>query len=125
MTNPIKRAFNAARKAQKYVGGSKITISRGLKVSEVVVATVGTSGSTTYEDDGSTLYTKNRDYYIDVADYKFSGDAEVSRPARMDIITEVVDGAPVQFQVTAIAAEEPYVFHGEQRNVFRVHTKEM
>jgi len=125
VSNPVKRAFNAARKAQKSIGGSQITISRGLKASEVVVATVGTSSSVTYEDDGTTLYTKSRDYYIDVADYIFTGDAQTSRPARHDVITEVVDGQPLTFQVTAIAAEEPYVFHGEQRNVYRVHTKEI
>lgn len=125
MSNPIKRAFNAARKAQKSIGGSQITISRGLKTSEVVIATVGTSSSVTYEDDGTTLYTKTRDYYIDAVDYIFSGDTESSRPARHDVITEVVDGLPLTFQVTAIAAEEPYVFHGEQRNVYRVHTKEI
>lgn len=125
MSNPVKRAFNAARTAQKSMGGSKITISRGLKTSEVVIATVGASSSTTFEDDGTTIYTKTRDYYIDVADYLFSGDSEPSRPARHDVITEVVNGQPLTFQVTAIAAEEPYVFHGEQRNVYRVHTKEI
>lgn len=125
MTSPAKHAFNAARKAQKSIGGCKITVSRGLRTSETVIATVGTSSSVTYEDDGTTVYTKSRDYYIDVADYIFTGDASVSRPARHDVITEVVNGEPLTFQVTAIAAEEPYVFHGEQRTVFRVHTKEV
>ncbi len=125
MSSPVRRAFNAARLAQKFVGGSKVIISRGLKSSGVVIATVGTSGTVTYEDDGSTLYTKNRDYYIDVADYIFEGESEPTTPARHDIITELVNGTSIDFQVTAVAAEDAYAYHGEQRNVFRIHTKEM
>jgi hypothetical protein len=125
MTSPAKRAYNVARTAHKSLLGSTITVSRGLKTSASFVATVGQSGSIVYEDDGSSFYTKNRDYYIDVSDYHFTGDAEPSAPQRMDIITEIVDGQALTFQITNVSGEEEYVHHGEQRNVYRIHTKEV
>ena len=125
MSSPLKRAFNAARSSQKRVGGSQVTIARGLKTSAVVTATVGNSSSVSYDNEGSATYTKQRDYYVDVADYHFTGDANPSTPNRMDVITEVVDGSVLTFQVTAETSDEAYVFHGEQRTVYKVHTKEM
>ena len=125
MTTPAQRAYNASRKAHKSLLGVKVVVSRGVKTSLTFTATVGQSGSVTYEDDGSTLYTRNRDYYIDVADYIFIGDSEASKPQRMDIITEIVNGLPVNFQITNVSGEEEFVLHGEQRNVYRVHTKEV
>ena len=123
--NPVRKAYNVARTAQKTLMGATITISRGLKTSGMVVVTVGQSGSIAYEDDGSTTYTKNRDYLIDVKDYKFTGDSEPSIPSRMDVITEVIDGVVTTFTVTAIGGQEEYVYHNDARTVFRVHAKEV
>ena len=125
MTSPAQRAYNASRKAHKSLLGVTVSVSRGIKTTVTFTATVGQSGSIVYADDGSSFYTKNRDYYIDVADYHFTGDADASVPQRMDIITEVVGGESLTFQITNVSGEEEYVLHGEQRNVYRVHTKEV
>ena len=125
MTNPTERAFATSRLAHKNISGSSITISRGLKSSGVVVATVGEAISITYDDDGGTTYTKSREYFIDTLDYRFIGDATESVPERMDVLTEIVNGEVLTFQVTSATAEEAYVYRGVQRTVLKVNTKEM
>ena len=87
------------------------------------MATVGFSGSSTFEADGSTLYTKNRDYLIDVSSYNIGGDPV--EPARYDIITEVINGVVRQYQVTQDGADDVFSKEDANLTVYRVHTKEI
>ncbi len=123
MTNPAYRAYLAARVAHKKIRGVSITVSRGLNTSAPLTATVGFSGSTTFDADGSQLFTKNRDYLIDVALYNVGGDAV--EPARYDIITEVIGGVVRRYQVTQNGADDVASKEDADLTVWRVHTKEI
>jgi hypothetical protein len=123
MSNPAYRAYLASRVAHKKIRGVSITVSRGLNTSAPFMATVGFSGSSTFEADGSTLYAKNRDYLIDVSAYNIGGDAV--EPARYDIITEVIGGVVRQYQVTQDGADDVFSKEDANLTVYRVHTKEI
>ncbi len=122
MSNPAYRAYRAGRVAQKIVRGVSITVSRGVNVSAPLTATVGFSGAMSFGAEGSTLYTKHRDYIIDVADYNVGGDAV--EPAQYDVITEVVNGVVKTFQVVESQGNGVAESADANSTVWRVHTKE-
>ncbi len=123
MSNPAYRAYLASRVAHKKIRGVSITVSRGITTSAPLTATVGFSGSTTFEADGSTLFTKHRDYLIDVALYNVGGDPV--EPARFDVITEVINGVVKTYQVTQSGADAVASKEDANLTVWRVHTKEI
>jgi hypothetical protein len=123
MTNPARRAYLAARLAHKKLVGISITVSRGLNTSAPLVATVGSSGSLSYESDGSQAFVKNRDYLIEVAAYVVNGTAV--EPARFDIITEVINGAARTFEVLDANGDGSSTSTDAGITVYRVHTKEV
>lgn len=123
MTNPARRAYLAARLAHKKLVGISITVSRGLNTSAPLVATVGSSGSLSYESDGSQAFVKNRDYLIEVAAYVVNGTAV--EPARFDIITEVINGAVRTFEVLDANGDGSSTSTDAGITVYRVHTKEV
>ena len=100
-----------------------MTVSRGITTSAPLTATIGFSGSTSYEADGSTLYTKNRDYLIEVDLYNAGG--EVLQPAKYDIITEVIHGEVRQYQVIDNNGDGAAASADANLTVWRVHTKEI
>jgi len=122
MTNPAYRAYRAGRVAQKIVRGVTITVSRGTDVSAPFTATVGFSGSMSFETDGSTLYTKNRDYIIDKDMYTVNG--VVVEPAKYDVITEVMNGEVKTFKVVESQGNGVAESADADSTVWRVHTKE-
>lgn len=123
MTNPARRAYLAARLAHKKLVGVTITVSRGLNTSAPLVATVGSSGSLSYEADGTQTFAKNRDYLIEVAAYVVNGVAV--EPARFDIITEVISGVPRTFEVLDANGDGSSTSTDAGITVYRVHTKEV
>jgi len=123
MANPANRAYLAARSAHKRLMGVTVTVSRGLNTSAPLTATVGFSGSVTYESDGSSLYTRNRDYLINIAEYNVGGDAV--DPQKHDVITEVIHGVVRQFQVLESNGNGVSASSDSGFTVWRVHTKEM
>lgn len=123
MANPIQNAMIASRKSHKTLGGVEITISRGVTTSGVVVATIGFSGETVYEEDGTTYYTKHRDYLVDVVDYKTTGSA--LSPQRHDVITESLGGVVHTFEVVSASNDGPDNYDDVDRIMWRVHTKEL
>ena len=123
MTNPAYRAYRAGRVAQKIVRGVTVTVGRGTYVSAPLTATVGFSGSMSFEADGSTLYTKNRDYIIDKADYVIEG--SVVEPKAYDIITEVINGEVKTFQVAESQGNGVAESADANATVWRIHTKEI
>jgi hypothetical protein len=123
MSNPAYRAYLASRVAHKNLRGVTVTVSRGINTSAPFTATIGFSGSTSYEADGSTLYTKNRDYLIEVALYNAGG--EVLQPAKYDIITEVINGEVRTYQVIDNNGDGAAASADANLTVWRVHTKEI
>ena len=123
MTNPAYRAYRAGRVAQKIVRGVTVTVGRGIDVSAPFTATVGFSGSMSFETDGSTLYTKNRDYIIDKDAYTVNGVAV--DPKQYDIITEVMNGEVKTFQVVESQGNGVAESADANSTVWRVHTKEI
>jgi len=123
MANPANRAYLAARSAHKRLMGVTITVSRGLNTSAPLVATVGFSGSVSYESDGTSLYTRNRDYLINIAEYNVGGDAV--DPRKFDVITEIVNGVVRQFQVLDSSGDGVAASSDSGFTVWRVHTKEL
>jgi len=123
MSNPAYRAYRVGRVAQKRVRGVTVTVSRGLTTSAPFTATVGFSGSVTFDGDGGQLFTKNRDYIIDVADYNVGGDAVA--PAKYDVITEVINGVPKTFQVVESNGDGVSETADANMTVWRVHTTEI
>ncbi len=123
MTNPAYRAYRAGRVAQKIVRGVTVTVGRGIAVSAPFTATVGFSGSMSFETDGSTLYTKNRDYIIDKDAYTVNGVAV--DPKQYDIITEVMNGEVKTFQVVESQGNGVAESADANSTVWRVHTKEI
>lgn len=123
MANPARRAYLAARLAHKKLLGVTITVSRGLNTSATLVATVGSSGSATYESDGTQHFTKNRDYLIEAASYVING-TQVE-PARFDVITEVINGVPRNYEVLDANGDGSSTSTDSGITVFRVHTKEI
>jgi hypothetical protein len=123
MTNPAYRAYRAGRVAHKKLRGVSITVSRGLNSSAPFVATVGFSGSTTFDGDGSTLYTKNRDYIIDVALYNIGGAAV--EPVKYDTITELVNGVLRTYQVVESQGNGVSETSDADMTTWRVHTTEI
>ncbi len=123
MSNPAYRAYRASRVAQKIVRGVTITVSRGINVSAPLTATVGFSGAMTFGAEGTTLYTKHRDYIIDVADYNVGGDAV--EPKLYDVITEVVNGVVKTYQVVESQGDGVAESADANSTVWRVHTKEI
>jgi hypothetical protein len=123
MSNPIRRAFNAHRKVQIRLAGVEISIQRGLNTSSVISATVGFTGETTYDEMGMVTYTKHRDYLVDITDYDFGSGAVA--PQRHDIVTEVINGVPVTFEVVSANNDAPANYDNRDRNLWRVHTKEV
>ncbi len=123
MTNPARRAYQAARLAHKKILGVTITVGRGLNTSAPLMATVGKSGSLTYEADGSQTFAKNRDYLIEASLYVING-VQVE-PARFDVITEVVNGVPRTFEVLDADGDGPSTSTDSGISVYRVHTKEI
>ena len=99
-----------------------MTVSRGINTSAPFTATIGFSGSASYESDGSTLFTKNRDYLIEVALYNAGG--EVLEPAQYDIITEVIHGEVRTYQVVDNNGDGAAASADANLTVWRVHTKE-
>ncbi len=123
MANPARRAYLAARLAHKKLLGVTITVSRGLNTSATLVATVGSSGSATYESDGTQHFTKNRDYLIEAASYVING-TQVE-PARFDVITEVINGVRRNFELPEANGDGSSTATDSGITVFRVHTKEI
>ena len=123
MTNPVRRAFNAHRKVQLRLAGVEITVQRGLNTSSVISATVGFTGETNYDEMGMVTYTKHRDYLIDITDYDFGSGAVA--PQRHDIVTEVINGVPLTFEVVSANNDAPANYDNRDRNLWRVHTKEV
>ena len=123
MSNPIRRAFNAHRKVHLRLAGVEISIQRGLNTSSVISATVGFTGETTYDEMGMVTYTKHRDYLVDITDYDFGSGAVA--PQRHDIVTEVINGVPVTFEVVSANNDAPANYDNRDRNLWRVHTKEV
>jgi len=123
MANPANRAYLAARSAHKRLMGVTVTVSRGLNTSAPLTATVGFSGSVSYESDGSSLYTRNRDYLINIAEYNVGGDAV--DPRKFDVITEIVNGVVRQFQVLDSSGDGVAASSDSGFTVWRVHTKEL
>lgn len=122
--SPVQRAFNQSRKAQKRLSGVTITLARGLTSSSLIVATVGFSGDQVFTEDGNTFYTRHRDYLIDVSDYDFGSGAV--KPQRHDVITEVINGVPTQFEVVNDSSDDVATYDGTvNRTQWRVHTKEI
>ena len=124
MSNPIQNATAASRTVHKGLAGVNITISRGIATSGVVVATVGFSGETQYDADGTSFYTKHRDYLIDVAEYATTAGTPLL-PARHDIITEVISGVSTTFEVVSSNGDEINTYDDKDRTWWRVHTKEV
>jgi hypothetical protein len=123
MSNPIQNAMNASRKVHKGLGGVSITITRGVTTSGAIVATVGFSGETVYEDNGSSTYTKHRDYLIDVSEYALVSGTPLL-PERHDIITESVNGVVSEFEVVSSTSDGVSNYDDKDRIWWRVHTKE-
>ena len=98
-------------------------MSRGLNTSAPLVATVGTSGSLSYESDGTQHFVKNRDYLIEATSYVING-VQVE-PARFDVITEVINGTPRTFEVLDADGDGSSTSTDSGITVFRVHTKEV
>jgi len=123
MSNPVYRAYLASRVAHKNVRGVTVTVSRGLSTSAPFTATIGFSGTVSYDADGSTLYTKNRDYLIDVALYNIGGSPV--EPAHYDVITEVINGEVRTYQVVESNGSGVAEAADANLTVWRVHTKEV
>ena len=98
-------------------------MSRGLNTSAPLVATVGTSGSLSYESDGTQHFVKNRDYLIEATSYVING-VQVE-PVRFDVITEVINGTPRTFEVLDADGNGSSTSTDSGITVFRVHTKEV
>ena len=122
MSNPTRRAYLASRLAQKTLAGVTITLSRGLTTSALLVATVGKSGSVSYEADGSQTFAKNRDYLIEVSSYVIG---TLTTPQRFDVISEVINGVPKTFEVLDADGDDGSTSNDSGRTVYRVHTKEV
>lgn len=123
MTNPIRRAFKAHRKVHQQLAGVEITITRGLNTSSVITATVGFTGETNYDEMGTTTFTKHRDYLVNIEDYDFGSGAV--EPSRHDIITEVINGVPVTFEIVSANGDKPSNYDNRDRTLWRLHAKEM
>lgn len=123
MSNPARRAYLAARVAHKQLLGVTITVSRGLNTSAPLEATIGSSGSLSYESDGTQHFVKNRDYLIEATSYVIN-DVQVE-PARFDVITEVINGTPRTFEVLDANGDGSSTSTDSGLTVFRVHTKEV
>ncbi len=124
-TNPTRRAYLASRIAHKKLMGVEITISRGLTTSAVLTATVGFSGTVSYDADGNSLFARNRDYLIDVVNYKVEDGGDPVDPMRYDTITEVINGVPRTYSVLDDTGDGPYATKDAGLTVWRVHTKEL
>lgn len=123
MSNPIRRAFDAHRKVHLQLSGVEITVTRGLNTSAVITATAGFTGETIFDEMGTTLFTKHRDYLIDIADYDLGSGAV--EPNRHDVITEVINGLPVTFEVVTSGGDKPANYDNRDRTLWRIHTKEV
>ena len=123
MSNPVRKAFKAHRKVHKDLAGVEITVSRGLNTSSVISATVGFTGETLFDEFGATTFTKHRDYLVDIADYDF-GSGEVE-PQRHDIVTEVINGVPVTFEIVSANGDKPSNYDNRDRTIWRLHAKEI
>ncbi len=123
MTNPIRRAFNAHRKVHQTLAGVEITATRGINSSAVILATVGFTGETIFDEMGTTTFTKHRDYLVDATDYDFGSGA--IEPQRHDIITEVINGVPCTFEVVSANGDKPANYDNRDRTLWRLHTKEI
>ena len=123
MSSPIRKAFKAHRKVHLKLAGVEITVTRGLNTSSVISATVGFTGETLCDEYGSTMFTKHRDYLVDIADYDFGSGAV--EPQRHDIITEVINGVPVTFEVTSANGDKPANYDNRDRTLWRLHAKEI
>ena len=123
MTNPARRAYLAARLVHKNLMGVTVTVSRGLNTSAPLTATVGKSGSLSYEADGTQTFVKNRDYLIEKSAYVVNGSAVT--PARFDVITEVINGVPRTFEVLDADGDGSSTSTDSGCTVYRVHTKEV
>jgi hypothetical protein len=123
MSSPIRRAFNAHRKVHQKLAGVEITVTRGLNTSSVITATAGFTGETNFDELGQTLFTKHRDYLINIEDYDVGSGAVA--PSRHDVITEVINGLPVTFEVTLANQDAAANYDNRDRTLWRVHTKEL
>ena len=123
MSNPARRAYLAARLAHKKLTGTTITVSRGLNTSAPLVATVGKSGTVSYEADGTQTFAKNRDYLIEASAYIIND--VLTTPRRFDVITEVINGTPITFEVLDADGDDVSTSTDSGRTVYRVHTKEV
>ena len=122
MSNPTQRAYLASRLAQKSLTGVTVTVSRGLTTSALLTATVGKSGSVSYEADGTQTFAKNRDYLIEVSAYIIGS---LTTPQRFDVITEVINGTAKTFEVLDADGDDGSTSTDSSRTVYRIHTKEV
>ena len=123
MANPTQTAMAASRTVHKTLMGVSITISDGVTTSDAITATVGFSSDVVYDTDGTTMYTRNRDYIVDVADYNVGG--AVIEPAKHHVITEVVDGTALTFDVVEDSGDSVAAYEDTKaRKFWRILTKE-
>lgn len=122
MTSPIQRAYAASRGIHKQIAQVSVTLTRNSVTSDAIKCTVGFSTSTSYDDD-ATHYARQRDYLIDVSDY-FIVAGTLLKPARYDVITELLNGIATTYQVVSGTGESFETHDDKDRTVWRVHTKE-
>ncbi len=131
MSNPLQKAIGAFRQGiSKPLAGVAVVVSRGLLSNgdlNGVTNTTATVGLTQTEDiyEGSFVVTvRLRDYMIDRTEYIVDGSAV--EPQEGDVISQLIDGAEVRFQVTPSANGRPFEeTERGGRSIFRVHTKEI
>lgn len=121
MPNPIEFARNASRNAHKGCAGIYVRIKRNGVQGPLVLATLGYSKS--FEQaDGQILTFRQRDYIINVEDYKVGG--VITAPARGDTIIEVVNGDENAYEVLPHNSETVASYTDSLQRYWRVHTKE-
>lgn len=122
MVSPVQNASTAARAARKKLSGSVVILERDTLRTSGVVATVGETRVEELIQGEIIVSVRMRDFFIDAADYGFSG--ERSPPRVDDRIIQEIDGRSVVFQVTPASNEREYRRSDRFGNVWRVHTKE-
>ena len=123
MPTPEQNAYNASRRIHRTLRGISVTITSDGLTSDVVTAMLGFSGDMLYDEGGTQLGTRHRAYIIRVDEYDVGNGPQ--EPQRHDIITQVIDGQSLTFEVVEANGTHAAVYDDTNRTYWRVNTKEL
>lgn len=110
--------------AIRLAAGRTVSLKRGAVTTAGVSATTGQMTLQLVDATGALVAVESRDYFIAIADYKFS--SVVSLPQRGDRILDSADGKARVYEVLSFGGEPQWRFSDPVlRSELRIHTKEI